>query len=85
MMTETRGAAAAVRFCMEKEIESTIRQMRIDGATVEDCEAELDLPADFVRAHADGLRTAWPEPMKDTGWELKQQKRSLTDAFNEAL
>jgi hypothetical protein len=70
---ETRRATAAMRSYMEKEIESSVRQMRIEGATLEDCEAELQLLADFVRGKADGLRAAWPELMKGTSWELNQQ------------
>jgi hypothetical protein len=68
---------------MEQEIESVVRQLRIDGATLEDCEAELHLLADFVRAQADGLRAAWPELMKGTAWELKQQRRTISDLINE--
>jgi hypothetical protein len=42
--------------------------MRLDGATLEDCETELHILADFMRAQGVGLRTAWPDMMKDTIW-----------------
>ena|ERR1700694_4879819 len=84
-MTIGTRRAAGTRVYIEQEIESAVRQLRIDGATLEDCEAELHLLADFVRARADGLRVAWPELMRNTVWELHQQGRSVSDAINEGL
>ena len=56
MTIETRRTAAAMRSYMEKEIESVVRQMRIEGATLDDCEAELHLLAAFVRAQEPAAR-----------------------------
>jgi hypothetical protein len=37
-----------------------IRQMKIDGGTLEDCVAELRILADFVRSQADKVESEWP-------------------------
>lgn len=68
-MADTRRQAAAVRIYTEREIEESIRQMKLDGATLEDCEAELQVLSDFVRALADGLRAAWPDLLEGTFFE----------------
>jgi len=85
MSPQSTRRAAATRVYIEQEIESAVRQLKIDGVTLEDCEAELHLLADFVRAQADGLRAAWPELMKGTVSELNQQGRTLGDVISEGL
>ena len=49
-----------------------IRQMKIEGGSLEDCTRELHLLADFVLAQADGLREAWPELLRDTVYERRR-------------
>jgi hypothetical protein len=66
MAMDTRQAAAAVRIFLQQGIDEGIMQMRLDGGMLEDCEAELHLLADFVRAQAHGLRATWPDMMRDT-------------------
>jgi hypothetical protein len=67
----TRVIASSVRQFMEEEIKGTVRQMRINGATLDDIEAELFILADSVRAQAEGLRAEWPDMMRDTIWGLE--------------
>ena len=50
----------------EGEIEAMIRQIKIDGGTLDDCIAELRILADFVQSQADALTDAWPSLLKDT-------------------
>ena len=49
--------ARAHRIYYQNELDNMIRQMQIDGASVENCEAELRLLADFIRAKADLLKS----------------------------
>jgi hypothetical protein len=39
--------------------------MKIEGGTLEDCNAELKILANFVRPQADELTDAWPDLLKD--------------------
>jgi hypothetical protein len=57
-----------------------IRQMKIEGGSLEDCTRELHLPADFVRAQAEGLGEAWPELLSDTYFEIWKKRRESPDA-----
>jgi hypothetical protein len=68
MSTETRRTARAVRRYTEGEIKTLVRQMKIDGALLEDCEAELHILADFVRGIAEELRSAWPVLLEEGGF-----------------
>jgi hypothetical protein len=43
-----------------------IRQMKIQGGTLDDCIAELKILANFVQSQADALTDAWPNLLKDT-------------------
>ncbi len=63
---ESKHVPKALRVYYEEEIEGMIRQMKIEGGSLEDCTRELHLLADFVRAQADGLAEAWPELLRDT-------------------
>ena len=49
--------ARAFRIYCQGELESMVRQMRDEGASIEDCEAELRVLADFVQAKADSLKS----------------------------
>jgi hypothetical protein len=66
MAMDTRQSAKAVRIFLQQGIDEGIMQMRLDGGTLEDCEAELHLLADSVRAQANSLRATWPDMMRDT-------------------
>src|ERR1035437_6594178 len=75
-VTDTRRIASAVRIYMERAVEEAVGQMKYDGATLEDCEAELQVLADFVRVQVDGLRAAWPELLEAddyADWLLSQR------------
>lgn len=73
MVSETRQAVAGLREYYQGEIESMIRQMKIEGGTLDDCSAELDLLANFVRSKADDLKDAWPDLLKGTIHEIREQ------------
>ncbi|MGA2047170.1 MAG: hypothetical protein ABSG96_05730 [Terracidiphilus sp.] len=60
----------------QDEIENTIRLMKIEGGTLDDCIAELNILADFIYAQADALRDAWPNLLKDTVCEQWEQRQS---------
>jgi hypothetical protein len=64
---------AAHRIYYQEEIESMIRLMKIEGGSLDDCEAELRLLADFVRFQADNLRDAWRDLLKGTFHEIGEQ------------
>ena len=82
MASETRiTVAAAFRKYYQQEIESMIRQMKIEGATLDDCVAELNILADFIHSQADALTDAWPTLLKDTAceeWEKRQNEAGIT-------
>lgn len=82
MANESRiTVAAAFRKYYQGEIESMIRQMKIEGATPDDCVAELNILANFVQSQADTLKDAWPTLLKDTAceqWEQKQNEAAIT-------
>jgi hypothetical protein len=66
----------------EDEIEGMIRQMKIEGGTLDDCVAELHLVADFVRSQAQGLKDLWPNLLQGTyyeSWEREQNKTGEAD------
>jgi len=72
---------AAFRKYYQEEIESMIRQMKIEGGTLDDCIAELNILADFIHSQADELTDAWPTLLKDTAceeWEQKQNEAGIT-------
>jgi hypothetical protein len=57
-----------------------IRQMKIEGGTLEDCIAELRILADFLHSQADALTDAWPTLLKDTAcgeWEQRQNEAGI--------
>jgi hypothetical protein len=72
MESKSRNKVAAIRIYVEQELTTTIRQMLIEGGTVDDVEAELHILADYVRGQADTLRARWPDLMKGTVWEEHQ-------------
>ena len=82
MASESRiTVAAAFRQYYQDELESMIRQMKIEGGTLEDCIAELNILADFLHSQADGLTDAWPTLLKDTAceeWEQRQNEAGIT-------
>jgi hypothetical protein len=82
MASKTRiTVAAAFRKYYQEEIESMIRQMKIEGGTRDDCIAELNILAGFIRSQADGLTDAWPTLLKDTAcdeWEKRQNEAGIT-------
>jgi hypothetical protein len=82
MQSESRiTVAAAFRKYYQEEIESMIRQMKIEGGTLDDCIAELNILANFIHSQADTLRDAWPTLLKDTAceqWEQKQNEAGIT-------
>lgn len=69
---ESQHVPKGHRVYYEEEIEGMIRQMKIEGGTLEDCTRELHLLADFVRAQADKLAEAWPELLSDTVYERRR-------------
>ena len=69
MPSESRKSVAALRHYYEKEIEAMVRQMKVEGGTMEDCIAELRLLAEFVRSQADALTDAWPSLLQETSYE----------------
>jgi hypothetical protein len=78
--SENRKFVTALRRRHEEEIETMVRQMKIDGGTLEECIAELRLLAEFVRSQADGLTDAWPSLLKDTYSEYWKRGQSEKDA-----
>ena len=64
--SESRKFVVGFRKYYEKEIEMMIRQMKIQGGTLDDCITELRILANFVRSQADALTDAWPDLLKDT-------------------
>ena len=81
MANESRNAAAALRKYYQEELESMIRQMKIEGGTLDDCIAELNILADFVRSQVAIIRDAWPTLLKDTAceeWEQRQNESGTT-------
>jgi hypothetical protein len=66
MASESRILVSGFRKYYEVEIEAMIRQMRIQGGTLDDCIAELRILANFVQSQADALTDAWPDLLKDT-------------------
>lgn len=79
MSSENRMWVAAHRKYHQGELESMIRQMKIEGGTVEDCVAELNILADFVRSKADSLPDDWPNLLKDTYYERWEQRKNETE------
>jgi hypothetical protein len=76
-VSENRKYVAGHRKYYQEEIESTVRQMKIEGGTLDDCVAELNILADFIRSHATALRDAWPNLLKGTAceqWERRQNE-----------
>ena len=55
-----------------------IRQMKIEGGTLEDCIAELNILADFLHSQANTLTDAWPDLLKDTYYEIWEQRKNET-------
>ena len=82
MANEKRAYVAGHRKFYEDEIEVMIRQMKIEGGTLDDCIAELNLLADFVRCQADGLKVVWPTLLKDTYYEEWERNKNEADAAN---
>lgn len=66
-------AVTAIRKFYEEEIESMIRQMKIEGGSLDECSRELRLLADFVRSKAEELQGQWPDLLKGTVYEMQQQ------------
>jgi hypothetical protein len=81
MTSESRIAVAAHRKYHQGELDTMIRQMKIEGGTVDDCIAELNILADFIHSQADALKDAWPTLLKDTAceqWERRQNETGTT-------
>lgn len=81
MTSERRITVATIRKYYQEEIETAIRQMKIRGGTLDDCIAELNILADFIRSQADALTDAWPTLLKDTAceqWEQRQNEAGIT-------
>jgi hypothetical protein len=78
MASETRRFVAGFRKYYEGEIETMIRQMKIEGGALDDCIAELNILADFVHSQANGLADAWPDLLKDTYYERWEKRKSET-------
>jgi hypothetical protein len=74
MTMDNRRLTEALRVYYEEEIEGMIRQMKIEGGSLEDCTRELHLLADFVRVQANGLAEAWPELLRDTVYEHRKNR-----------
>jgi hypothetical protein len=81
MASESRITVAGFRKYYQGEIETMIRQMKIEGGTLDDCIAELNILADFIHSQADALTDAWPTLLKDTAceqWEQRQNEAGIT-------
>ena len=70
MSTENRNSASGLRVFYQDELDEGIRQMKLDGATLEDCVAELHILADWLHKQAEGLPAAWetlidPRPVRE--------------------
>ncbi len=76
MPGESRITVAALRNYYQEEIETAIRQMKIEGGTLDDCIAELKILADFVRSRADALGDAWPNLLNDTYYAIWEQRKN---------
>ena len=66
MASDKRHYVAGIRKYYEDEIEGAIRQMKIEGGTLDDCVDELNLLADFVHSKANGLKVEWSTLLMDT-------------------
>jgi len=80
MPNERRKSIAGFRLYYQDEIKTMVRQMKIDGGTLEDCIAELRLLAEFVRSQADGLSDEWPSLLQGTVYESLMQGQDDTGA-----
>jgi hypothetical protein len=78
MASENRISVAGLRKYYQEEIETMIRLMKIEGGILEDCIAELNILADFVRSQADTLTDAWPNLLKDTYYDSWEQGQNET-------
>lgn len=67
----------------QEEIETMIRQMKVERGTLDDCITELNILADFVRSQADALTDAWPNLLKDTacGHGSRDRMRPVSPVF----
>ena len=75
MASESRKYLVGLRKYYEEEIKTAIRQMKIEGGTLDDCIAELNILADFVHSQANELTDAWPDLLKDTCYERWEQRK----------
>jgi hypothetical protein len=80
MSSENRNSIAGLRHYYQKELQPMIRQMKIEGGTLDDCITELSLLAEFVRSQADGLSDAWPSLLRGTGYESWEQSQNQSGA-----
>jgi hypothetical protein len=81
MASESRISVAGLRKYYQGEIETMIRQMKIEGGTIDDCIAELNILAEFIHSKAGALTDAWPTLLKGTGyeqWEQGQNEAGIT-------
>jgi hypothetical protein len=76
MAGEKRPMIAGHRKYYEDEIEGMIRQMKIEGGTLDDCVTELRLLANFVRLQAEGLKDLWPNLLQGTYYESREQEQN---------
>lgn len=86
MASENRISVAGLRKYYGGEIEAMIRQIKIEGGTLNDCIAEVNLLADFVRSQANGLKDLWPTLLNDTRyekWEQEQNEADVPSGFGE--
>jgi hypothetical protein len=80
MASDKRRYVAGIRKYYEDEIDGAIRQMKIEGGTLDDCVDELNLLADFFRSKANGLKDEWPTLLMGTWYEEWKQKQNEADA-----
>ncbi len=84
MANESRQGVAGLRKLCQEEIESMICLMKIEGGTLDDCAAELQLLADFVRSQAEGIREAWRDPLKGTIHEIHERCLDFDEVWNQS-
>ena len=80
MASDSRKYIAGIRKYYQQEIETMIRQMKIEGGTLDECVAELKLLAEFIRSQADVLEDGWANLRHGTCYETLEQGEDETGA-----
>jgi len=80
MASDSRKYIAGIRKYYQQEIETMIRQMKIEGGTLDECMAELKLLAEFIRSQADVLEDGWANLRHGTCYETLEQGEGETGA-----